>query len=795
MSLLNNLFTSVLRGGFKTFSRSSLPQTSGSLNFAGLLQPVEILRDRWGIPHIYAQNSQDLAFSQGFVHAQDRLWQMELNRRTARGQLSEVFGEMALDTDRASRTFGFDRLGQADFPNLPDETRGMIEAYTAGVNAFLNDPHSKLPVEFNLLRHKPAPWQVEDSMAFSRLMYWQLSHAWYSEIVRAQLHAAVGQEHAGEWEVRYPPQNPSILPAGVEFNRLTASGGLLGGSGPFLDRGKGSNCWAISGQRSETGRPYLCNDMHLVLTVPTIWYEVHLMGGPFNVTGVSIPGLPFVLTGHNEKIAWGITLAFTDCEDLFVEKFDAQNSLRYQFKEEWLEAKVVPEPIRVKGRAEPFVENVLYTRHGPVISDVVGYPEQRVAVQSNALQATQGLYGWWQLNQAKGWDDFVEAMRQVNATQLNIGYADVEGNIGYWVTGATPVRAKGDGTLPAPGWTGEYEWTGEVPFEEMPHALNPEQGFVVTANNRIIPEEYPWFFGNVWMNGYRAKRLTELLTSKEKLGPADFNKMQLDVLCQPGREFAALVKDWQAPDALGQEMVKLLAAWDGQLTAQSAAGAVYEVLRYQMVRALLEPQLGKEMTTHLMGVSFNPILLTDHEFFGYDTVNLLLMLDNPDSWWMQQAGGREALLKRCFAEAGAYLSQQMGADTAAWQWGKLHSITFAHALGAQKPLDKVFNRGPYPLGGDTDTPLQAALMPGDPYENKMWSPSVRFIFDLSDLSRSQAVTPVGQSGHVASAHYDDMIPLYLNGEYHPLLWTRQQVEADLEAKLVLNPAAKEQSKA
>lgn len=781
---LNDIIAPVLGAGLKFFSRRSLPQTSGTLSCKGLAQPVEILRDRWGIPHIYAQSIPDAFFAQGFVHAQDRLWQMELNRRTATGRLSELFGPMALDTDRAARTFGYARLGVGDLKLLDAGTRAGMQAYTDGINAFLNQPGRKLPVEFTLLGIQPEPWKLEESMAFSRLMFWQLSHAWYSEIVRARLIATVGPEHAAEWEPNYPPENPTILPNGIEFNQLGPNGRLNGLSTPRMERGQGSNCWAISGDRTTTGKPYLCNDMHLVLTLPTIWYEVHLSGGPLHASGVSMPGIPLVLVGHNERISWGITLAFTDCEDLYLEKFDPQSPTRYQTPSGWVDAEVVHEIIKVKG-APDHDEAVTFTRHGPIISDVVGYPEQRVAVCSMALRPTQGLNAWVKLNQAGNWPDFVEAMRLINATQLNFGYADVDGNVGYWVTGAHPIRGKGDGRLPAPGWEAEYDWNGEVPFEEMPHALNPQQGYILTCNHRIIPDDYPYNLGEVWMNGYRPRRLAEMIASREKLGPDDFNKMQMDVTCLSAREFLSRLQGLSAAEPRLDQMLKTLRSWDAQLTPDSVAGCIYEVLRYTTVRSLLEPTLGKKMTDQLLGIAFNPILLTDHEYFGYDTVSLLRILDDPHSWWLEKAGGREKLLLDSLRQTADWLTGQFGPRQEKWQWGRIHRLTFAHALGAQKPLDKVFNRGPYPIGGDTDTPLQSAISPDAAYDNKLWSPSVRFIMDMSDVSRSVAVTPVGQSGQLGSPHYDDMIDLYIHGRYHPMLWTRAQVEKECEATLIL----------
>jgi penicillin amidase len=590
--VIRHILGPVLRAGVTLLGRRRLPKIEGTLTLPGLSASAEVIRDRWGVPHIYAANAHDLFFVQGFVHAQDRLWQMELNRRIGTGRLSELFGSVALDTDRATRTFGFHRLGKADWANADDSVRAVVLAYTEGINAFLRNPSTRMPIEFTLLRHHPEPWNPEDSMAFSRVMMWQLSHAWYGEIIRAWLVEAVGGAHAAELEIHYPEHNPTTLPAGIEFSRLDRDGILRAARGPFLSQGMGSNAWVVSGRRTTTGKPFLCNDMHLPLSLPSLWYEIHLIGGELNVTGASLPGLPMVLVGHNARIAWGMTLAFTDCEDLFLEKFDPQTPQRYRFRDEWLDAEVTPEPIRVKGRAEPHIEQVIVTHHGPIISNVVGYPEQRIALTSMALRQCAAVKGWLFLNQAGNWDEFVEAMRLIEAPQLNVPYADVVGNVGYWVTGKVPVRASGQGMIPAPAWTGEYEWIGEVPFEEMPHALNPDQGYVVTCNHRIVPEDYPHFLGNVWMNGYRARRIVDVIQSKDKLSSEDFRALQLDFTCIPGREFVERLESLSASDPDVQAALDTLRSWDGQLAATSIGGTLYEVTRYTLVRNLLEPGLG-----------------------------------------------------------------------------------------------------------------------------------------------------------------------------------------------------------
>ena len=768
-------------------SRRRLPQIEGTLRLDGINEQVEILRDRWGVPHIYAQNQRDMFFAQGFAHAQDRLFQMELNRRTARGRLSELFGELSLDTDRTVRTFGFERLGRIDIDNTTDEMREIMESYARGVNAYLDHPGTRLPIEFTLLNHKPEPWEILDSMAFSRIMIWQLSHDWQSEIIRAEIAEKVGVEQAAELEINYLKSNPVTLPKGLEFNRLDPDGSLTKVRGPFLQRGKGSNGWVVSPDRSETGHAVLCNDMHLNMSLPSLWYEVHMNAPGYHTSGVSLPGLPMVMVGHNERISWGMTLAFTDAEDLFVEQFENSDPPCYHFRGELRDADVLEEKIRVKGSRDPYIEKVIITHHGPIISDVVGYPQKRIAVQSMALVPTPALEGWYRLNTAAGWDDFIQAVKLIEAPQLNTIYADVEDNIGYWVTGKVPIRMKGDGRIPAPGWSGEYEWKGYVPFEEMPHALNPEEGILITCNNKIEADDYPYFLGGDYMNGFRSRRLSELIEEQKVLSEENHREFQMDLSCIPGQELVKKLADYESDDPELNILLEQLRTWDGKLTEETIGGSVYKVLRHFMVQNLLKSALEEDFVERVMGVGFHPILAGGNEFYGQDTVTLLRLIDNPDSWWVQKSGGRKALITKSLKQSSEWLQENAGKDPSDWKWGHLNKIGFEHPMSLQKPFDQVFDRGPYPIGGDTDTLSQIAKHGIDPDLNRVVGASFRQIIDMSDLTKSVAIHAPGQSGRLGSPYYDNLIQMWLDGEYHPVLWTRSQVEGEVDQQLILKP--------
>jgi penicillin amidase len=387
--------------------------------------------------------------------------------------------------------------------------------------------------------------------------------------------------------------------------------------------------------------------------------------------------------------------------------------------------------------------------------------------------------------------EFSEALRQVQSAQLNIVYADVVGNVGHRLTGRVPIRASGDGTLPAPGWTGAQDWVGWVPFEEMPHALNPEAGVVVSANNRIMGDGYRHKLGNAWMNGYRAARIAEVLAGHPTVTTAVCRALHTDVTCIPARKFVENVLSLAPhdPDVLMAQ--ELLRGWDGRLEHDSAAAAVFEVAKHRLVRILLSPVTDLDLANGLTGVGPNSILAPGNELYGNDLVAVLGMLDNPRSWWIAQAGGREAALERSLAEAIRWLRDELGQNPKKWRWGAIHRVRFPHPVGTKPALEKLFDRGPFPIGGDMDTPAQTGFAPNRPFDARAACPSYRQIVDLGDFGASIAVHAPGQSGQVGSRHYDDLIRLWRRGEYHPMLWTTEQIEAGARSRMRLDPAGSE----
>lgn len=786
---------SLLKPILTALSRRRLPQTEGAISVSGLRGEVIVVRDRWGIPHIKASNRSDLFFTQGFIHAQDRLWQMDINRRAAAGRLAEIFGPPALESDRLARTLGFYRLGQASWERTNDSVRQDVIAYTAGINALLASG-AKLPIEFSLLRYEPELWSIADSAAFGRLMPWPLSHVWAVKWIRAKLVEKVGPDLARELEPYYPERTPITLAQGIEFNRLISDKMLQEANGPFLNASLqgtslGSNAWVISASRSTTGRPLLCNDMHLPVNTPSLWYYNHLYGessaedgADIQVTGVSLPGVPYVMVGHNKDIAWGATVSFVDNEDLFIEKFDPADPSRYLFRDEWQKADIFEERIKVKGEPD-HLESVRVTRHGPIISPLLPSSDKALALQSVALQPEAGFTGFSKLEEARGWDDFVLAVQQLTVPALNLVYADAKNNIGHYVSGRVPVRTVGQGQVPVPGWTGDYEWTGYIPFEQMPYALNPANGFIVSANHRIIGEDYPHYLGVSWRNGYRAQRIEDLITSTEKISPEQCQEFQMDLKSIPGLQTALFFAGLETDNPLAMISLEQLCGWDGWLTPECIGGTVYEVFTEKVARAILEPKLGGDLLKEILGSGIDPVFYPVNELHGHWPATLIRLLDDPSSAWWPSNATQEEVLVRCLAETTVTLEAILGPDPSGWQWGRLHQIRLDHVMAARPPLDRVFSHGPIPLGGDSNTVLQTAVQNNNPGDNI--APSYRQIIDLGGFDSSVAMYAPGQSGQLGSQHYGDLVEPWLNGKYLPMKLDWSATSASAARKLVISP--------
>jgi penicillin amidase len=794
--------------GATTFAiRWSWPKTHGTIQVDGLQAEVTVVRDSWGVPHVYASNSHDLFLAQGYVHAQDRFWQMEFWRRAGSGRLAEILGESALETDRFIRTLGWHRTAAQELEQLDAETRAILEAYAEGVNGYISTHRGRLGLEFTVLgltgvRFDPEPWTPLNTLTWAKMMAWDLGGNRTDELLRAHIAARLGASALGVLMPPYPDDYPIIVPhpltgatleavpdAAFDFNAL--------GTGDDI----GSNSWVVAGERTETGKPLLANDPHLGIQMPSIWYEIGLHCEPvsdecpYNVVGASFASFPGVVIGHNDHIAWGVTNLGPDVQDFFIERVNPENPNQYEYQGEWLDMEIVREEITVAGEDEPVVIFARITRHGPIINDVAGGTEddwafgwEPLALSWTALQPSTMMRSIALLDRASNWEEFREALSYWDVPSQNFVYADVEGNIGYQAPGRIPIRASGDGSSPVPGWTGEYEWADYIPFDELPRAFNPPEGYIVTANNAVVGPDYSHFLTHDWAPGYRARRLVELLEADASISLADVQTMQGNnnpiwaedvlpyLLVLPATDPSA--GSGQGSDRLA-EALELLRAWDRRAVRDSAATALFEAFRLHLIDLTFGDELGEQ----LLGQARSSA-----------GVALVDILADPTSPWFDdvttpEVETRDEILLQALDEAVEELTETLGWDVTRWRWGDLHTATFENQSLGQSgiaPIEAIFNRGPVPVDGTIATVNNTGYSMNDPY-GVMTVPSYRQIIDLDDLPRSVSMHTTGQSGHPYHPHYDDMIDPWRDIEYHPQLWERADVEADAEGVLVLKP--------
>ncbi len=770
----------VLLGGavliYALVLRPTLPRYEGRVVVAGLHAPVTVLWDAAGIPQVQAQDAHDVFFAQGFLHAQDRLWQMETLRRAAHGRLAEVVGEDGLQNDRWTRTLGLTRVATAEYEVLPPDARAALEAYAAGVNAFI--AQKRWPLEFKILGLTPEPWTPVDSLVVAKLVSWGLSHNYHDEIILAQLGPALTWE---EWQQILPTYEGPLVISAAHASAVESSARALWAATraweaqvPWVRPDQGSNAWVVAGSRTASGAPLLANDPHQVLLMPNLWYEIglHTADHSYDVVGGSLPASPGVLIGHNAFIAWGVTNARPDVQDLFKETLSADGT-QYLFRGAWRDLTVREEVIRVK-KGTPVVLQVRSTHHGPIITDAL--PEaaaQPLALRWTGLDRPRPLVvAVLALNRAYDWDSFRAALRHWQVPGLHFLYADTAGHIGYQMTGAIPLRAHNErqGLFPVDGASGEYEWVGFIPFDELPHDSDPPAALYVSANNKPVGSEYPYFLSHYFQPPYRAARLHDQLQDEYALTRADFARLQADWYCALNTHLAQTVAA-TVPPATPQLATALeqLRTWDGVMDPASPAAGLSEVLLWSVLRQVLARRLSPQEIDAYLTLPAYPYMFLQH------------LLDEPDHPWWQ--GQRQALLQQALEDALA----QWGPQPAHWAWGQWHTVTLAHPLGRVGILRPIFNRGPYPTGGNSNTINSGAYDPARPYAMTL-GPAYRVIMDLADWDAMWSITPHGQSGVPFSPHYDDQIADWLAVRYHEVPFTPSGIEAAAVHTLVLQPA-------
>jgi len=771
------------------FVRRPWPEVRGDIKAPGLTAVVEVIRDEWGVPHIYAQNEHDLFFAQGYVHAQDRLWQMEFNRRIASGTLSAILGDATLDTDRFMRTIGLRRAAEKDWALSDGETRDALQAYADGVNAFIEDNLKRLPLEFTILGTEPEPWTPVDTLAWGKVMSYFLCGNYESELLRARLIAGLGQEAAQELMLPYPEEGPFIVPPEAlnyswlrdgEFAKLDAAAFAVGT--PHSDWG--SNNWVVHGSRTATGLPLLADDMHLGLEMPAVWYENALHGGDFNSVGYSFPGVPMIIVGHNERIAWAVTNLPSDVQDLYIEKFDNHvHPTQYEFQGDWKDLEVLYETIEVKGKS-PVTIRVLRTQHGPIMNPVLGSlpSAEPLALKWTALEGTYLFRAVHGINLATNWDEFRQALTYWDAPSQNFIYADIEGNIGYQSPGKIPIRADGhQGSVPVPGWTGEYEWQGFIPFDELPRTYNPPAGFIATANNKVVTDDYPYRLTDDWSAPYRVQRIVDLLSADDDITIEDMRNIHAQTYSLPAEALRPYLLAVDPGEGLEAQALDLLEDWDLYNEADSVGASVFQVWYRFLVENTFRDELGDALMDRYRAYANTHMPL------------LIAWMDQPDNQWFDDLNTpeietRDDIIRESLADATDWLSDNYGEDTEQWQWGRLHTKTFVHNPLGQSGIgiiESLFNSETIAARGDGFTVDAAPYSYGTSFA-MTGGVSQRYIADLSDFDNSRSIHTTGQSGHLFHPHREDFVPLWQNVEYHPMVFGRAQVEANAKTTLTLS---------
>ena len=728
------------------------------------------------MPHIFASTDHDAFMALGYVHAQDRLWQMEMNRRIGAGRLSELLGDATLDIDKFQRTLGYYRAAEGDYKALSARSRMALDAYAAGVNAWLGEGHT-LPPEFLLLGAKPEPWRAVDSLVWEKMMSWDLGGDYDMELLRLQLVQALGPERAAQLLPPYPDDALNILPkeafsiAGVDLLRLDHSLQLDYGRG---GREIGSNNWVVGGSRTTTGLPMLANDPHLSTSIPSIWYLAEIQGDQIHAIGATFPGLPAIVIGHNERVAWGVTNVGPDTQDLYIERINPANPNQYEVDGKWQDMAVVDETIVVDGEDQPLHWAARSTRHGPLISDVTttGAP---VALRWVALEpGDTTMDAFMGLNYAANWEQFVDALRLYISPSQNVVYADVDGNIGYYAPGRIPIRAEGhDGMLPVSGWDSSAEWTGYIPFDRLPHTYNPPAGFVATANNRVVGADYPYLISNDWAPPYRAQRITDLieqLSAGDKISLDDMAAIQADRTSLQVPELLPFLLSVQPADDRQRQAVAYLQNWQGELALDSVAAAIYEAWMLHLERAIFVDDLRGDLYDE-MSTRANPTFLS----------NVLNDATLRSAWCDNVlTPGVETCEQTALVALDAALDDlagRAGTNMAQWRWDKIHNTQYPHRPFSEVSyLKPLFHRS-IGNGGDRYTVNVAPVNLDTPYD-QTHVPGYRHIVDLANLPNSRFIQTTGQSGNLLSSHYDDFIRPHRDVQYIPMAFGRTEVAGD-----------------
>lgn len=774
------LITLLVIGYF--LATKSFPQTTGTIALDGLRVSVTVYRDRFGMPHIVADNDHDAYVAAGYLHAQDRLWQMELIRRAGEGRLAEILGEKALPVDRLFRTLGLEPLAKKIVDNLEPMTLESLEAYALGVNAYIAAHASGLPVEFDMLNIEPDPWLPQHSVLLSKLMAWELNYSRWIDITYGYIVDRVGEKEAKELYPDWAPGAPVIVPRELHGKGIAALGSALlaadeafhelTGLGGF---GSGSNAWVVSGKKTTTGKPILANDPHLTLTSPARWYEMHLQTPTLDVSGASLPGIPFIVIGRNRSVAWGVTNAMLDDEDFYVEDVDSiEHPTTYRLNGAWLPMQQTVDTIFVKDQV-PVLYTSYRTHRGPIVNRIeptAALSATLLSMRWSGMEVTNETKAFYLINRASDWRQFRAALKYFAAPAQNFVYADTSGNIGYCMAGRIPRRSVKRLASPFPGWTDKFDWQGYVPFEENPSAFNPSQGFIATANNRIVEPDFPYYLSNQWEPSWRIERITEVLGRSGLVSIEDIQRLQLDVVSTQARTLVPVIlhafENTPPPDGDVKTALSYFRNWTFMMLQEDVATSVFEAFLLRVIHNTFDDELGPAISRLYGKLAGRPLMAITE------------LLQKESSVWFddvttEHRETRDEIIRRSLQEAVDSLREKNGGDLKEWNWGLLHQVEFNHVFGENSLLRSLFNVGPFPVGGSHSTVWKGDFALEAAFRNTV-GPSTRQIFDLSDPNNTRAVTPPGQSGQIFHKNYKDQVGLWLAGAYRKVPMQSDRIE-------------------
>ena len=817
---------------------AALPQVDGRVQVPGLTTAATVTRDGHGVPTIEASTLDDVFFAQGYVTAQDRLWQMDIMRRFGAGELSEILGEEALKLDREQRILGLRPAARKSLAMASPRDRSFFEAYARGVNAYISERAGRLPIEFRILGYRPKPWLEEDSVVIANLLVKDLNYHYFQDaLAREKILAKLGPELTADlyvnrsWHDRPPtvmrenmsdetnagdsddddddsddePDNavtqmapgqgasaPEIAalealrnPKSPIMELRTADANQVAEEGAVID---GSNNWVVSGAHTVTGKPLLSNDMHLGHQMPNLWYEAHLRAGALDVVGVTLPGMPYVIMGHNQRIAWGFTNLGPTVTDAYIENFNPQGA--YQTPQGWAQPEHRSEVIHVKGKEDVSLD-VKITRHGPIITELIAGETRALALRWTIYDGLR--IPFFDVNMAQNWEEFRHAFSLFDAAGQNVVYADVDGNIGYQATGKVPIRAAGDGSLPVSGTDNAHEWIGYIPFEKLPSIYNPPSGVIATANGRITPDDYKYSISMEWEAPWRTTRIYHVLESGRKFSAADMLALQNDIQSEPdlfaAERFVYAVDHAAKPSARVKQAAELMRGWDGRMSATSAAPTIADNSTLQLRRLLLEPTLGsahsepsKNDRVEPESELYNDVEHSSVDWRTYSWLQRSVWLENillhrPKRWLPEKYPNYEELLTA--AVEAAVNSPEAPEDLVSWRWGRFNAVEIQHPVLGKVPIVRYWSGPGVKEQSGSGYSVKAVT--------RYHGPSERFTANLADLDQSTLNLVTGESGNFLSPNYMDQWKAWYEGTTFTLPFNKNAVAANRAHVLVMEP--------